>query len=188
MKILATSTLALLAAALMCTTANAAETVIGGGAAEACYRAAEFGFKPADNIATCNLALRDVMQPRDRAATLINRGILKLALNDARGSLNDFDSGLAINAGLGEGYVNRGASLILMERYTEALTAINKGLSMGAKKPQIAYFDRGMANEGLGNLPAAYADYKQAQLIDPYFDQPTQELKRFRVVTKPAGT
>jgi len=45
-----------------------------------------------------------------------------------------------------------------------------------------------LANEALGNLQAAYQDYKQAIAIDPYFQEPANELKRFHVVTKPAGT
>jgi tetratricopeptide (TPR) repeat protein len=119
---------------------------------------------------------------------LVNRGILKLAKLDANGSFSDFNKGLNIRADMAEGYVNRGASLILLKRYDEAIAEINKGIAMNAKRPEVAYYDRGMANEGLGNLPAAYADYKQAQALDPDFQEPAKELKRFKVTTKPAGT
>jgi tetratricopeptide (TPR) repeat protein len=189
MKILAASTLGVLTAGLIATNAQAAVTVIGGGTAEACYQAAEHGAKdPASSIKLCDTALAEVMLPRDRAATLINRGILRLALNDASGSLADFNRGLSINDSMGEGYVNRGASLILMHRYQEALADISKGMAMGSRKLEVAYYDRGMANEALGNIQAAYEDYKQATVIDPYFQEPANELKRFHVVTKPAGT
>jgi tetratricopeptide (TPR) repeat protein len=188
MKIRNLSMLGVLATALTFSGAQAAETVIGGGAPQACYEAAENGWDARQYIAVCNEALVSVITQHDRAATLVNRGILKLSQLNAHGSLADFDSGLAINANMAEGYVDRGASLILMKRYKEALENINKGLGMKAKKPQLAYYDRGLANEALGNIQAAYEDYRQAQVIDPFFELPAVELKRFKVVTKPAGT
>jgi tetratricopeptide (TPR) repeat protein len=168
--------------------ANAAETVIGGGWAQHCYEGAEYGLSPHEYIPICNAALQDVLSSSDRAATLVNRGILKLAKLDANGSYADFNHGLTIRADMAEGYVNRGASLILLRRYDEAIAQINKGIAMNAKRPEVAYYDRGMANEGLGNIQAAYEDYKQAEALDPTFLEPAKELKRFKVTTKPAGT
>ncbi len=186
------SMVAVIAAALLISTAGtarAAETVIGNGPAEDCYRAAENGSPaPRDSITFCDEALASILAPRDRAATYVNRGILKMGTNDSTGSLTDFNSGLQMRSDMGEGYVDRGASLIMMNKFAEALADIDKGLALGVKKPQIAYYDRGLANEGLGKLEAAYHDYKQSELIDPYFTPPTVELKRFKVVTKPAGT
>jgi tetratricopeptide (TPR) repeat protein len=158
--------------------------VIGGGNAQSCYEGADKGLSPREYIALCNNALSDILTPRDRAATLVNRGILKLANMDAKGSLADFNAGLAIRDDMAEGYVDRGASLIMMKRYDEALVEINKGIAMNAKRPQLAYYDRGLANEALGNIQAAYEDYKQAQSIDPNFEEPTNELKRFHVRVK----
>ncbi|HEY1707745.1 MAG TPA: hypothetical protein VGG10_05735 [Rhizomicrobium sp.] len=185
MKICVMSVAGMLAAAFAVTGARAAETVIGGGPAESCYLAAETTSRPSESIPICTFALMSALSDEDRAATYINRGILKLAKMDATGSLSDFDKGLAMRASMAEGYVDRGASLIMMQRFQEAVDDINKGIAMKAKKLQVAYYDRGMANEGLGNLQAAYEDYKQAQTIDPDFEQPAEELKRFKVVVKP---
>ena len=185
MKICTVSMLGAMASVLAIAQAQAAETVIGGGAAESCYLAAESNFRPSESIPICNFALISALTVEDRAATLVNRGILKLAKMDAEGSYSDFNKGLAMRADMAEGYVDRGASLIMMRRYQEAVENINKGIEMKAKKLQVAYYDRGMANEGLGNLQAAYEDYKQAETIDPYFAEPAQELKRFKVVVKP---
>ena len=44
-----------------------------------------------------------------------------------------------------------------------------------------------MADEGLGNLQAAYDDYRQALTIAPNFSLASDELKRFKVVEKPGG-
>lgn len=178
---------ALMTAAKICS-ANAAVTVLTGGEAEACYQAAENGWDPDQSIPICTFALNGFLLPRDRAATLVNRGILKLAKVDGTGSLADFEKGLAIDSSLAEGYVDRGAALIILKRFDEALVDINKGIAMNSDKLQFAYYDRGMANEGVGNIQAAYEDYKKAQVIDPFFDKPAEELKRFKVVTKPAGS
>jgi tetratricopeptide (TPR) repeat protein len=177
--------LSMIAAVLTMTEAKAAESIVGGGVAQSCYLAAESNFRPSESIQTCTFALTEALTDEDRAATYINRGILKLAKMDANGSLADFNRGLAMRAGMAEGYVDRGASLIMMHRYQDAVDDINKGITMNAKKLQVAYYDRGMANEGMGNLQAAYEDYKQAQTIDPDFTEPGLELKRFKVVVKP---
>src|ERR1700685_1806746 len=58
--------------------ARAAITVLGNTLAHNCYEAAEFGGNPTDGIATCTSALNGpALSASDRAATLINRGILK---------------------------------------------------------------------------------------------------------------
>lgn len=187
MKIRNLSMMVLLATALSGTAAFSAETVIGGGNAQSCYEGADKGLSPHEYIPLCNAALSDVLSTSDRAATLINRGILKLANMQATGSLADFDAGLAIRGDMAEGYVDRGASLIMLKRYDEALADISKGISMNARRPQLAFYDRGLANEALGNIQAAYEDYKQAQTIDPEFVEPANELKRFHVTVKKSG-
>jgi tetratricopeptide (TPR) repeat protein len=184
MKIRNVSMLTLIVASLSIAGAQGAETVIGGGYAQSCYVGADSGLSPHDYIPICNEALRGILTPGDRAATLINRGILKLANTQPQAAFADFNSGLGIRGDMAEGYVDRGASLIMMRRYDEALADISKGIAMNAKRPQLAYYDRGLANEGLGNIKAAYEDYKQAQLLDPEFEEPAKELKRFHVTVK----
>jgi len=88
---------------------------------------------------------------------------------------------------LAEGYVDRGATLIAQKRYADAIKDINKGIALGAKQPHIAYFDRAIADEALGNLQAAYDDYRQALTLAPNFTLASDELKRFKVIEKPSG-
>lgn len=187
MKIRNVSMLALVAVSLSIAGAQGAETVIGGGSAQSCYVGADKGLSPHEYIPICNEALSGILTPSDRAATLVNRGILKLANMQPKAAFADFNAGLNIHGDMAEGYVDRGASLIMMKRYDEALADISKGIAMNAKRPQLAYYDRGLANEALGNIKAAYEDYKQAQLLDPEFEEPGNELKRFHVMVK-SGT
>jgi tetratricopeptide (TPR) repeat protein len=167
--------------------ALAAVTVIGSGSAQLCFQAADSGRSLRDGLYFCNDALVGALTKDDRAATYINRGVIELAMMKTNAAQDDFNAGLAINANLGEGYVDRGATLIAQKKFAEAILDINKGLSLGAKEPHIAYYDRAVAEEGLGNLRAAYDDYRQALVVQPDFTRASDELKRFKIVEKPSG-
>jgi len=170
-------------ASLMCQAAEGAVTVLGNGLPHTCYNAAEFGGNPTDGIAACSEALEEMALPiRDRAATLVNRGILYSRINEPQAAIADYDKGISMSPNLGEAYVDRGAELIVLTRYDEALQDIDKGIAMGANRPQIAYYDRGLAHEALGNVRAAYEDYKKATEIEPDFALASSQLARFKVV------
>jgi tetratricopeptide (TPR) repeat protein len=169
----------------MGTSANAAVTVLGNGVAHSCYEFAEYGGNATDGIQTCTFALEQTtLSVRDRAATFVNRGILRARKDDAEGALADYDRGLAMDGALAEGYVDRGAAMIALRRYDDAVAEIDKGISLGANRPQIAYYDRGIADEALGNIRAAYEDYKKAAEIQPDFHLAVDQLSRFRVVRR----
>jgi tetratricopeptide (TPR) repeat protein len=141
-----------------------------------------------DGINTCTFALEQTtLSVRDRAATFVNRGILRARREDADGALADYDRGLAMDASLAEGYVDRGAVMIVLRRYDDAVAEIDKGISLGANRLQIAYYDRAIADEALGNIRAAYEDYKKAAQIQPDFKLAVDQLSRFRVVRHDAG-
>lgn len=184
MKFPALSSVAIGAMAILASSsANAAVTVLGNGVAHSCYEFAEYAGNPTDGINTCTFALEQTtLSVRDRAATFVNRGILRARKDDAEGALADYDRGLAMDATLAEGYVDRGAAMIALRRYDDAVSEIDKGISLGANRPQIAYYDRGIADEALGNIRAAYEDYKKAVEIQPDFQLARDELTRFRVV------
>lgn len=183
---LCTAGLALLA----CQGAQAAVTVLGNGLAHNCYEYAEFGGNAKDGIATCNEALdQTALAVRDRAATLVNRGILEAQNGSPDLALADYDRGIALTPTLAEAYVDRGAALIALKRYEEAVHAIDQGIAMGTERPQIAYYDRGIADEALGNVRAAYEDYKKAVEIKPDFELATAQLAHFKVIRhRPDGT
>lgn len=172
------------AAALMAATqAHAAVTVLGNGLARSCFEYAEFGGSPRDGIQACSAAIEQTpLAIKDLAATYINRGILRSRNEDTDGALSDYNKGLSLDGALGEGYVDRGAVMIVLKRYEDALTDIDKGISLGANRLQIAYYDRGIVDEALGNIRDAYLDYKKATEIQPDFTLATQQLSRFRVV------
>ena len=169
------------------TGANAAVTVLGNGPAQECFHVAEFGGEPNGGIDRCNAALDTVLSPTDRAATLVNRGVLRLALHQNDRALLDIDNGIAIAPDLGDAYVDRGAVSIALGRYDDALADLNKGIELGAHRPQVAYYDRAIVFEQKGDVRSAYNDYKKAVEVAPDFEPAMKELKRFRVVHNERG-
>lgn len=170
--------LALLAAA----PAHAASTVIGGGPARACFEAANTGRTDLTALMDCDTAIGgQELSARDRAATVVNRGVIHLLRRDAGKALEDFDRAIAWRPELGEAHVNRGAALILKGDYQAAVASINRGLELGAEDPHEAYFNRAVALEKLDDARGAYADYTRAAALKPDWALPRQELARFTV-------
>lgn len=165
--------------------ANAAVSVLGGSLASSCYQAAQFGGDVRDGIRVCDTALLEsALSTRDRAATMINLGILRSQNDDPTGALKSYNKGLSLDASLGEGYVDRGATEIVLKDYQAAVADITKGLALNSNRPEIAYYDRAIANEALGNIRDAYQDYKKAVELRPDFALANEQLMRFKVVRR----
>ncbi|HWA89350.1 MAG TPA: tetratricopeptide repeat protein [Rhizomicrobium sp.] len=177
----------LLGALLLAPAAQAAITVLGPGPAQECYQIAENGGDLRDGIARCSFALSTALSITDRAATFVNRGVLRLGLHENELALADINSGLALDPNLSDAYVDRGAASMAIGHYEDALADLNKGISLGPHRPQIAYYDRAIVYEHNGDIRAAYDDYRKALEIEPGFSLAAAELKRFRVVHKQNG-
>ena len=176
---------AALAAALAAGEAKASVTVIGGGLAEACAKATIAGGSAPRLESLCTQSLsEELLSPRDKAGTFVNRGIMRLRRGDMQLALNDFNQAIRYKADLGEIYVNRGAALIGQHRYAEGLTDLNKGLGLGVEEPAKAYFNRALAYEGLDDIKSAYFDYQKATELSPAWEAPKQELARFHVARR----
>ena len=164
--------------------AEAASTVYGAGPAQDCYQAAMTGRTDPGAIRDCDTAIMGgELDARDRAATVVNRGVIRLQRREPQLALQDFDNAIAWRPELGEAYVNRGAALIRLGDYDGAIASINRGLELGTEDPQEAYFNRAVANEKRDNLPAAYADYKKALELKPDWALAQTELARFTVTS-----
>lgn len=173
---LATATLACAAPAA------AAVTVIGSSAARMCYEAAEAEGQRS-GIEHCDKALRDeALTQENLVATHVNRGILKFRKGAVDAALQDFDQAIRLNPRQPEAYLNKG--VVLLGRPNGADAAIplfTLALENRTRKPALAYYARAAANEDLGNVRAAYHDYKRANEADPEWSDPALELTRFTV-------
>ena len=166
-------------------TGHAAITVLGGGYAQACSEAALSGEVEKRFEDLCTLALdTEILDLRDRAGTLVNRGVFKLRRLDYGAALKDFDAAVKQDPRLGEALVNRGAARIGLKQPEAALADINRAFELGVPEPAKAHFNRALAHEKLGDLKSAWLDYSRAAELDPEWDAPRKELSRFTVSRK----
>src|SRR5579863_967954 len=124
---------------------------IGNSRARSCYLGAKNGFASDDLIKLCSSSLEEEnLSQKDRAATYDNRGILENSLGRLDQALASFNAAIAIDASLGDAYVNRGTVLIRQKKYEDALAEIDKGIGLGMAFMHIGYYNRAVAEELLG--------------------------------------
>jgi len=176
---------AALAAAAIAGPAAAAVTVLGSNNAELCSKAAFAELGDQASVQICSVALSDAMLDRhDLAGTYINRGVIYMVRMDYARARADFERAITIDPSIGEAYVNRGAIAIIDKRYQDGINDISKGLDLGTNEPAKAYYNRGVAYEGINDEKSAYLDYQEALVLQPGWDLPKQELLRFTVTRK----
>lgn len=162
--------------------ANAAVTVVGSGYARGCYSAALRESASMDALDTCNHALTEQpLDRRNRAATFVNRGIIHLNRSESTEALADFDRAVQLTPDLAEAHTNRAAALLEQNDYQGAVAAIDRALTLEPSEPHKAYFIRAAAYEELGDMTAAYRDYRRASELAPDWRPARAELTRFRV-------
>lgn len=172
--------------------AQASVQVLGGGFAEACWRASyasalvrmdsavDDARWKAESIALCDEALAgDPLNRRDYAATFVNRGVLEMSRAGYDRALRDFDRAIQAQPGMAEAYVNRGSVLVAQNRYREGEAEITRGIEMGTQQAEKAYYNRAMARERMDDLKGAYLDYAKAAELAPQWADPAHELTRF---------
>ena len=164
-----------------------AVTVIGNSSARMCYEAADSPSLPnVRDMRYCDEALAGgAISDHDTIATYVNRGILRLRRSQIDQAIADFDRAIALDPQQPEAYLNKGAALIRINNPTEALQLFTAALEYHTRRPEVAHYGRAIANETLGNVRAAYNDYRMASELDPDWSEPQTELRRFRVVNTP---
>lgn len=164
--------------------AQGSMTVLGGNSfAQACYRtssiAAKTGFSSREDLENCNNAIiYGHLKSRDMVATLVNRGIIKVALEDFQGALRDYQKAMRLQPDAAEAYLNRGNLLFMAQRYDEAIIDYKMSLELDIKKPEVAELNIGMSNEQLGNLTLAKQQYEKALSMIPEWPIAIEKLAR----------
>jgi tetratricopeptide (TPR) repeat protein len=164
--------------------ATAGVVVIGNNPAKVCFDAAEAEGSPGRSaLVECDRALfEEGLTTRDTVATHVNRGIIRARLGNLDGALSDFDRASALNPDEPEAYLNKALLLAMRtEQPAEALPLFTMALQKKTKRPELAYFGRAAANEDLGNVRSAYADYVSAAAVAPKWNAPRVELARFNL-------
>lgn len=184
MNKLVNSVASLLVAGAMAGSADAAVTVFGGGLARDCYLGVESGDPARQVLPICDLALQqERLTSRDRAATYVNRGIVHMREGRFEMALRDYSTSARIQPDLADAQVNRGAALYGLQRYDEAMDALNVGITAeDANVRAIGYYNRALTHEKLGDIQSAYEDFHKALEIEPEFELAAQQLERFQVI------
>lgn len=172
-----------MAAAGLVAPAEAGVSILGAGLGRECFMAAELRREARSSLDICGRALAENgLDRRDRAATLVNRGILYIYDRNMTLALRDFDQAIALEPNMAEAHVNRGIALLRKGGADrEAIAALSRGLEMKPARPEVAYYTRAVAYEITGNLQGAYEDYQAAVAANPNWADPQEQLKRFIV-------
>lgn len=173
--------LSALAAAIFTVAAPAwgSVVVIGNDAGHQCYLSARFNLDPAQGIDACNHALLAPLSRIERAGTHVNRGVMEAALSQEDKALADFDLAITENPDLGDGYLNRGAMLVDLKRFTEARDDILRGIALGPTMPEVGWYDLGVVEQALGHDDDALANFHKALSLAPYFQPAVHALENF---------
>lgn len=179
MKALALSTLAAMS---MAGAAHAGAITLGGPLALNCYEAAEARETSEEAIRACDRALaEEPLTLRNRAATLVNRGILHMVGKSYVEAGLNFDAAAALDPSLADSWLNKGFLELRQGNGSAALPLIERAMTLRASREALAYYARGIAHEQTGNLQAAYADLQKARELEPDWDLPARELARYRL-------
>ncbi len=154
--------------------------------ARTCYQdasiAARIHYTSRKSLANCTYALtRTAMSLRDRAATLANRGIIYMSLEEYRLAIEDYQKAIALKPEFGELNVNIGNVYYLGDAFDKAVTEYTTALEKNTSKPHVAHFNRGMAYENLKNYASAETDYKTALEIMPEWTTPQTKLAELQL-------
>jgi tetratricopeptide (TPR) repeat protein len=171
---------------LVAVAADASALTIGGSFARSCFEAADKGKSLKDGLRVCNSALMDdALALEERAATLVNRGIIQMQARRFDAAIADFDEAIRLRPEVAEAYVNKAIALQrLGGRTDEAVALLSQGLERNPVRPEIAYYQRAVANEDLGRVREAYEDYSRAAALAPEWRDPVEQLQRFQTVRR----
>ena len=164
-------------------TSFAQVTVIGSGLGKDCYMAVKYSksnLKRTEQLCTKALTVGQ-LNMKNRAATLVNRGIIRMRDGRYDAALRDYASAERLNQGNGPLYLNRGAALIYKKQFSDALDSLNAAIEMETQDLFAAYYNRAIAKENTGDVQGAYFDFKKSLELKPDFEQAKWQLERFTV-------
>jgi tetratricopeptide (TPR) repeat protein len=186
MKALFTAAVAGLAGVTAMIPAEAGTFSVGNSFARDCWQAAEARDHDTNAIYHCNLALeQEGLAPGDKAATLVNRGVLYMRNRNYSSAERDFNRAMATDEANPEAYLNMAITRLQKnENDTSVMPMIEKALALNTKEQALAYYSRGVLNERNGNIRQAYYDYQKAHELAPDWNEPTRDLQRYKVVKR----
>lgn len=139
-----------------------------------CFQKAEAG---STDPRVCNEALKDPgLLERDRASTLVNRGVIFNNARKVESALADFAAALAIDPDIPEAYLNRGNSKFFQGKPDEAIADFTRAIDLKIDRIAAAYYNRALAYAAQGRFEEAKADIQAALAADPSLKQANDQL------------
>jgi len=176
---------AALSTLILLTDVKAQSTTIFGGnsIARECYQAslvaARTGFSSRLDLETCDTALfQGSLKSRDRVATYVNRGIIKVALQDFVGGVRDYERALEMDPESAEAYLNRGNLWFLAKKYQEAIDDYSRSIEFEVMQEQVAILNIGLSYEYLQQFDMAKSYYESALEKAPEWELALEKLER----------
>lgn len=171
--------------ALPLSAGKSAVITIGGPLSQLCYEAALSQDDRNSALEECTRSLQEepLMTP-DRAATYVNRGILKMRRGSDSDADADFDAALALDGNLSDAWLNKGFLRLRKGDGRDALPLLQQGIDRKPQRRALAIFARGVAYEQMGELASAYADLKRAHELEPGWSLPAEYLARYQVLPR----
>jgi tetratricopeptide (TPR) repeat protein len=174
-------------ASLMVPSALSATSLsVGNEMTNACFEAASIKRANDFAISRCSLALRTEASTGGdrRVATLVNRGILLMLNEQSASATRDFDEAISIDPTESEAWLGKAVEAWKAGEDRSAVGFANRALELRTERPALAYFVRGLANEGMGNVRGAYSDLNTARSLDPRWSEPAAQLARYKVIRR----
>ncbi len=111
-------------------------------------------------------AINKAIELSPRAVFYNNRGVVRSALGDKQGAIENYNQALKINPNLVQAYYNRGIVRAELGNKPGAIDDYNQAIKINPNYAD-AYYNRGVVRAELGNKPGAIDDYNQAIKINP---------------------
>jgi tetratricopeptide (TPR) repeat protein len=164
----------------------ATSTIFGSSQnALACYQMAKRLSQTNQELLTstveCDLALDELLGAKDRASTLVNRGLIYARQERFELALQDYEAAIALSERIKPtAFINIGNAHFLQRDFSTAQRFYSRALDLNVTQAHAATLNRGMASEKLGHLEAAEADYLAALELVPEWDSAQLRLDRVR--------
>lgn len=157
--------------------------VIGTGLGGECYQQTQRDYTSyATAERTCTRAIREETMTRsNRAATHVNRGVLRMRNGDYNSAIEDYSEAIRLQPELGAAYLNHGAALIYQKEFAAAIAPLDKAIELESSDLFAAYYNRAIAREHSGDVNGAYQDFLKSLELKPDWDLAKYQLQRFSV-------
>ena len=166
-----------LSLAISASPSAASVLVIQKSLAATCYESAAGKRHDWTAIQDCSSALDHEMMTRDdRAATLVNRGMLRMRSGKIDSATRDFDRALELAPTEPEVWLAKSISEFDAGNSAAALQLSDKAISLRTRQPANII--------GNGDVEGAYADLVRARDLDPAWSDPAMQLTRYKVIRR----